>query len=73
MKEEAEKPVEAEVQNSQNTRVHVVAQHFANMTSIHEDAVRYLALLNGLRIWSCHELWHRLQMQLGSEVAVAMA
>ena len=30
------------------------------LTSIHE-AVRSLALLSALRIWSCHELWHRSQ------------
>ena len=24
--------------------------------------VRSLALLSGLRIWHCHELWYRLQM-----------
>ena len=32
-----------------------------------------LALLSGLRIQSCHELWCRLQTQLGSGVAVALA
>ena len=31
--------------------------------------VRSLALLNGLRIWRCHELWCRLQMWLGSCIA----
>ena len=31
-----------------------------------------LALLGGLRIQRCRELWCRLQMQLGSDVAVAM-
>ena len=25
-----------------------------------------LALLSGLKIWHCHELWFRLQVQLGS-------
>ena len=34
--------------------------------------VRSLALLNGLRLWHCHELWYRLQMCLGSGVAVAV-
>ena len=28
--------------------------------------VQSLASLSGLRIWHCHELWCRLQMQLGS-------
>ena len=32
-----------------------------------------LASLSGLRIQRCHELWYRLQMQLGSDVAVAVA
>ena len=35
--------------------------------------VRSLALLSGLRIWHCHELWCRLQTRLGSCVAVAQA
>ena len=35
--------------------------------------VRSLALLSGLRVQHCHELWCRLQMQLGSCVAVAVA
>ena len=35
--------------------------------------VRSLALLSGLRIQCCHELWCRLQIWLGSDVAVAMA
>ena len=34
--------------------------------------VRSLASLSGLRIRCCHELWCRLQMQLGSWVAVAV-
>ena len=34
--------------------------------------VRSLALLSGLKIQRCHELWCRSQMQLGSGVAVAM-
>ena len=34
---------------------------------------RSLALLSGLRIQCCHELWCRSQMWLGSDVAVAMA
>ena len=34
--------------------------------------VRSLASLSGLRIWCCHELWCRSQMQLGFSVAVAV-
>ena len=33
--------------------------------------VQSLALLSGLRIWHCRELWCRLQTRLGSCVAVA--
>ena len=32
-----------------------------------------LALLSGLRIWHCRELWCRLQTRLGSCIAVAVA
>ena len=35
--------------------------------------VRSLALLSGLRIQRCRELWCRSQMWLGSHVAVALA
>ena len=35
--------------------------------------VQSLALLSGLRIWYCHELWFRLQTWLGSGIAVAVA
>ena len=34
--------------------------------------VQSLALLSGLRIWHCCELWCRSQEQLGSQVAVAV-
>ena len=34
--------------------------------------VRSLALLGGLGIWHCHELWCRLQMWLQSGIAVAV-
>ena len=30
-----------------------------NLTSIHKDAVRFLALLSGLRTQHCHKLWCR--------------
>jgi len=35
--------------------------------------VRSLSLLSGLGIQHCHELWCRLQMQLGSQVRLAAA
>ena len=35
--------------------------------------IRSLALLRGLRIRHCRELWCRSQTQLGSHVAVALA
>ena len=38
-----------------------------------EDSVRSLALLSGLRIWCCWELWRGLQTRLASCVAVAVA
>ena len=53
--------------------VPVVAQWLTNPTSNHEDAGSFLVSLSGLRIWWCHELWGRLQTQLGSRIAVAMA
>ena len=34
--------------------------------------VQSLALVSGLRTWHCRELWCRLQMCLGSHVAVAV-
>ena len=34
--------------------------------------VRYLALLSGLRIWSCCGLWCRSQKRLGSCIAVVV-
>ena len=35
--------------------------------------VQFLALLSGLRIRCCRELWCRLQTRLGSRIAVALA
>ena len=49
-----------------------MAQWLTNPTRNHEVAVRSLALLSGLRIRHCHELWCRSQTQLGSRVAVAL-
>ena len=50
-----------------------MAQWLANLTRNHEVAVRALALLSGLRIRHCRELWFRLQTRLGSRIAVAVA
>uniref|UniRef100_A0A4X1UFB8 Uncharacterized protein n=1 Tax=Sus scrofa TaxID=9823 RepID=A0A4X1UFB8_PIG len=36
------------------------------------ENIRTLALLSGLRIWCCCELWCRSQTRLGSQVAVAV-
>ena len=44
--------------------VSVVAQWVKNPTCVHEDGVRSLASLSGLRIWHCHKLRHRSQMRL---------
>ena len=44
-----------------------------NLTRIHDDEIQSLALLCGLRIWHCCELWCGSQMLLGSFVAVAAA
>ena len=49
-----------------------MAQQVKNPTSIHEDAGSIPAWLSGLRIQCCCELQCRLQMRLGSGVAVAV-
>ena len=53
--------------------VPVAAPEVTNLNSIHEDMGSILALLRGLRIRHCHELWCRSQTWLGSHVAVAVA
>ena len=50
-----------------------MAQWLTNLTRSHEVAGLTLALLSGLRIRRCRELWCRLQTRLGSCVAVALA
>ena len=49
-----------------------MAQQLTNLTRVHEDVDRSLALLSGLRIQHCRELCCRLQKRLGSQVAVAV-
>ena len=56
-----------------NIGVPVMAQWLMHPTRNHEVVVRSLALLSGLRIRRYRELWCKLQMQLGSGVAVALA
>ena len=51
----------------------VVAQGLMNLTRNHEVAGSIPGLLSGLRIRRCQELWCRLQTQLGSLIAVAVA
>ena len=50
-----------------------MAQWLTNPTRNHEIAGSILALLSGLRIQRCRELWCRSQMRLGSPIAVALA
>ena len=48
-----------------------MALQVKNLTSIHEDGGSIPAILSGLRIWRCYELWYRSQTWLGSGVSVA--
>ena len=57
----------------QDTRVPVVAEWLTNLTRNMRLQVESLALLSGLRIPHCCELWCRLQTWLGSCIAVALA
>ena len=50
----------------------VAQQRWIRLVSV-RMRVRSLASLHGCRIWHCRKLWHRLQMCLGSSVAVAVA
>jgi len=57
----------------QHPGVPVVAQWLTNPTRNHEVVGSIPDLLSGLRIQHCRELWSRLQMWLGSCVAVSLA
>ena len=55
-----------------NTGIPVVAQWKQIRLGTVRLQLQPLALLRGLRIRHCHELWCRLQMQLRSHIAVAV-
>jgi len=67
--------VEQRNQSKNNTHIYgvpVVAQGLMNPNSMHEDK----GSIPGLTQWvkeRCHELWCRLQTQLGSGIAMAVA
>ena len=50
-----------------------MAQWLINLTRNHELRVQSVALLSGLRIWCCCELWCMLQKGLGHGVDMALA
>lgn len=52
-----------------------MAKQVNNLTSVHEDGGvnSSLALLDGLRIWHCCKVQCRSQIQLESDIAVAVA
>ena len=58
--------------NADYIGVPVVAQWLTNPTRTMRLRVRSLVLFSGLRIWRCRDLWCRWQMQLGSQIAVAL-
>ena len=64
-------PLSISVFTKETSGIPVVAQWLTNPTRIHEDAGS-MASLSALRTQCCWELWCRLQMQLGSCVAVAV-
>ena len=47
-----------------------MAQWLTSPTRSHEVSGLSLALLSGLGIWCCRELWGRWQTGLGSHIAV---
>ena len=54
--------------------VPVVAEQVKHPTNIHEDVgFDPWPRSNGLRIWCCHKLWYKAQMQLGFGITVAVA
>ena len=54
-------------------RIPVVAQQVKNPASIHEVVGSIPGLSQWVKDPCCCELWYRLQMRLGSRVAVAVA
>ena len=54
------------------TGVPILAQQLTNTTSIHEDIDLIRDLAQWIKIWHCRELWCKLQMRLGSHIAVAV-
>ena len=59
-----------EIQGSRSSRR---GAEEVNSTSVHEDMIRPLTSLSGLRIWHCQERWCGPQKRLRSYIAVAVA